>query len=350
MKSLRSWLFLAGILLFLLLIKHFFFPSPENESGGASPQKPPPSVKVMVATPDTLLEDIFVNGSLSGSESIDLQTEVAGKVLSVFFEEGEEVSAGKLLLKLNDADLQANLKKLEAQIFIANEKTARLKKLADINGVSKEEYEDALNLLQSLRADKSYTEAMIQKTELRAPFSGTIGLRNVSPGSMVSSTTVIASLEQSNPMKLDISVPEKYCHLLRKGSKLSFRVDHLQQNFSALVYATDPRIDPVTRSLRLRARCSNADGNLKSGSFARVKMVLHEKANAIMLPSEALIADMKGSKVFLVKRGEAVPATVQTGIRSNRSVEIVDGIHPGDSVIVSGHMQLKPGQQVKVIP
>ncbi len=349
MKSIRSLGIILGIILILLVIKHFFFPAPKGETSGGPPQKPPAPVRVMIAGTDTLLEDIFVNGSLSGTESIDLQPETQGKVVSLFFEEGEEVKKGELLIKLNDTELQAGLKKVQSQITIASEKLNRLKKLIDVNGISREEYESALNLVQSLEADKAYTEAMIQKTELRAPFSGTIGLRNVSPGSMVSSGTIIATLEQSDPMKLDISVPEKYSHLLGKGAHLSFRVEQLEEEFHGVVYATDPRIDPSTRSLRLRARCSNPEGKLKAGSFARVKLALKEHIGAVMIPSEAIVPELKGNKVFIVKNGESVPVSVQTGIRSSRKVEITSGLQAGDSVIVSGYMQLKPGQKVSLV-
>lgn len=351
MKSFKSWLVLFVCIAALLALKHFFFPAPETDAPGSGPpQKPPAPVRVKVARFDTLSDDIFVNGTLSGFESINIQPEVQGKVISIHFEEGERVSRGKVLLKLNDAELRANLMKFKAQAAIAKEKVQRLEKLTEIKGVSKEEYESALNLLRSLEADQAYTEALIQKTEITAPFDGQMGLRYVSPGSMVTTSTLIASLEQTNLLKLDMSVPEKYANLLSAGSVLKFRVEQSEEIFQAVVYAADPRIDPATRSLKLRAKCDNPRGILRPGSFARVELKLRQKPNVIMLPSEAIVPDMKGAKVFIVKNGESQPVQVVTGIRTAREVEILSGISAGDSVIVSGVMQLKPAQKVKVIP
>ncbi len=331
-------------------VKFFFFPAPKDDHAGMPSIKPPAPVRVMVVQRDTMLEEIYVNGNLMGSESINLQPEAEGKVLEVFFNEGEEVAKGKLLLKLNDAELKASLQKIIAQITLATEKVQRLQKLVSANSISKEEYENSLNTLQILEADKAFTQAMIDKTELRAPFSGTIGLRNVSPGSMINRNTVIASLEQSDTMKLDISVPEKYAYSLRKGSIISFHVDHLKEEFTGRIYAIDPRIDKASRSLRLRAICSNHQQKLKSGAFARVRLVLNEKSDALMLPTEAIIPDVKGSKVFLVRNGSGFPEMVQLGLRSSSRVEVTEGLQAGDSVIISGHMQLKPGQVLRVIP
>lgn len=350
LKKLRYYLLAALVIALMVIVKMYFFPKEKAASGpGMSGAAKPVNVTVEVVSAIVADNSIFVSGTLLAGESVDLQPEAQGKITGIYFSEGQRVSKGQLLLKLNDAELQAQLKKSQAQEKIAAEKTARLKKLLDISGVSREEYESALVLWQSHQADIEALRAAIDKTELRAPFSGTIGLRYVSPGSFAAPGMRIATLQQLDQLKLDFSIPEKYLSAVKNGDMVNFTIEGLSEQFSGRIYAIDPLIDQATRSVKLRALCSNGGGKLRPGAFARVKLALQAGTKALMVPTESLIPDMTGQKVFVVKNGEAVPKMVKTGIRTSDRIEITEGVSAGDSIIVTGVMMVKPGSKILVI-
>ena len=191
-------------------------------------------------------------------------------------------------------------------------------------------------------------EAQLLKTEIRAPFNGVIGLRWVSPGSYLSSQTRIAALKDLDPVKLDFTVPEKYSALMRVGDRISFPVGNSARTFDGTIYAVEPGIDASTRSLRVRARCPNRDGALVPGAFANVELVLRSVADALTVPSIAVIPELGGKKVFVYENGAAQPRSVETGIRSDTEVQITSGLVEGDLVITTGLMQLQPGVKVEV--
>ena len=349
MKSVKPWLLVTGIIGLLLLVRHCFFSGEQH----LSPSKPTTAisanVSVYVAELENLGDKIFTSGTLISNESVNMQPEIQGKVTGIYFQEGQFISNGSLLVKLNDAELQANLHKTTAQFKLASEKTARFRKLLEISGLSKEDYDNALNVEESLEADIEIIKAKIAQTEIRAPFSGICGLKNISVGSVVSPSIVIATIEQSDPMKIDLSLPEKYSELLNAGSVFSFNVEGIDKTFMAKIYAKDPKIDIETRSVRLRAICPNPGKILKSGSFAKIVLQLHRKTNAILIPTQALIPDLNAIKIYLVKNGNAFPQLVKTGIRTQDRIEITEGLKAGDSIIVSGIMQVKPGMKHNIV-
>lgn len=350
MKKRTIFLIVILIVIGLALIKIFVIPGSKSSGPAKSnPMSAALNVTVILAKFDTLENEIFIAGTLSSNESVDLQPETQGKIIGIYFQEGHRVNKGDLLVKLNDAELQATLKKIAAQLKLASEKEIRLKKLLELNGVSKEEYEIALNQFQSLQADEQIMKAKIALTEIKAPFSGIVGLKYVSVGSIVNSASKIATLEQNDQVKLDISVPEKYTSLIKVGDLINFKTDGNLNTFTAKVYAADPKIEEETRSLKLRAICANYSGQLKAGSFAKVVLNLNKRTNAIMVPTQALVPDMKGQKLFICKNGMSQPQVVKTGIRTSDRIEITDGIKLGDSIIVLGVLQAKPGQKVNVI-
>ncbi len=206
----------------------------------------------------------------------------------------------------------------------------------------------ALGELNVLRAELQLIEAQLLKTEIRAPFSGVIGLRWVSPGSYLSSQTRIASLNDLDPVKLDFTVPEKYSALMKAGDKISFEVEGFDRTFPGTIYAVEPSVDATTRSLRVRARCPNSDGALIPGGFANVDLVLRSISDALTVPSIAVIPELGGKKVFVFEDGAAQPRSVETGIRSENAVQITNGLAEGDIVIVSGLLRMQPGLVVEI--
>jgi membrane fusion protein (multidrug efflux system) len=352
--KLKNLILLAVVITALLLAKFFFFPSqsgvPDQKGGG----KPgggggaPANVTAVVLHPEKLSNEVYASGTIMANEEVKLQPELSGKIVQLNFQEGSKVSKGQLLVKINDADLQANYKKLQLQYKLAEEKLNRQKQLLAINGISQEEFDVLQNQYDVVKADMDYATAQIAKTEIRAPFDGMIGLKSVSEGAYVTPATVIAGIQQVNPLKIDFFVAEQYSAAVKKGAELHFTVEGNNEKLSGQVYAVEPKIDMSTRSLQVRAVCPNAKGTILPGAFARVQLQLGGVDSALMLPTEAVIPDLKGKKVFVIRNGQAEPQKVVTGLRTDEKIQVVEGLKAGDTVVARGIMQLKPGTPVKI--
>jgi membrane fusion protein (multidrug efflux system) len=350
MKLNRSLIFILVIVAVLLAAKFLFFSgnSAKPATPGAAPKNSVLPVSGIITQTTTLANKVYASGTVLANEEVELRPEASGKILEINFKEGSLVSKGELLIKINDADLIAQQKKLQYQVKLATEQEERQKKLLDIQGVSQEEYDISLSQLNSYKADQDYTRALVAKTELRAPFNGVIGLKNVSEGSYVSPQQTIAWLQQIDPVKIDFSIPEKYASIIHKGDKINFSLSSSKETFTGEVYAVQPRIDVATRTLQVRALSPNKDRKIIPGSFVKVELVLKEYADAIMVPTQAIVPVLKGKNVFVSRGGLAVPQKVETGIRNDTAIQVVDGLQPGDTIITSGLMQLKPNTPVKV--
>ncbi len=324
-----------------------------NNTGEVNPAVPsglPKSpVNVYIVKVQELNNNVYATGTIIANEEVTLLPEIAGKIIFLNIKEGSTVQKGELLVKINDADFQAQLKKMELQLKFLEEKLNRLKQLLVINGISQEEYDLNLNLVNTAKADIEYTKAQIAKTEIHAPFNGVMGLRYVSEGSMINASTKIASIQQINQVKIDFSIPEKYAVVLSEKETISFTVSGSDQKYSAKVYAIEPKIDQATRTIQLRALADNAKGDLFPGVFVKIELPLRKIANALMVPTEAIIPILKGKKVFICKNGKAQEVLVETGIRTDDQIQITNGLAEGDSVITTGIMQLKQGMPVKTV-
>ena len=305
------------------------------------------AVNIKVIKNSVFQNVIQVAGSVISNEEVDLHTETSGKVTSINFKEGQKVKKGELLLKVNDADLQAQLQKAEIRKKLAGDKEYRQKVLLDKKGVSQEVYEATLNDLNSAKADIENIKAQIGKTEIRAPFDGTIGLRYVSEGSYVSPGTQIANLINQNQVKIDFAVPQRYASSISASSKVKVKTSSGKE-YPVKIYAFEQKIDPATRSLKARAIYPNNKGELIPGSYVTVTIELNDIVNAVVIPTQALALDISGESVFLYKNGVAVAKKVESGVRNEAEVQIVNGLSIGDSVITSGIMQLRPNSKVKI--
>jgi membrane fusion protein (multidrug efflux system) len=349
MKSSRVILLVIVLIAVLLAVKFIFLNS--NTTGTSQTASAPKNASVpvyaIIAKTNKLQNKIFASGTVLANEEVELRPEASGKVLRVNFREGTQVSQGELLIKINDADLVAQLKKLDVQIKLSSEQVERQKKLLDIQGISQEEYDIALSQFNSLKSDQEYTRAQLAKTELRAPFSGVIGLKNISEGSYVSPNQTIAWLQQIDPVKIDFSIPEKYAPMIHKGDQINFSNANID-SAKGEVYAIQPRIDIATRTLQVRAISPNKQGKIVPGSFVKVELVLSEYTDAILVPTEAIVPVLKGKNVFLARNGKAFSQKVETGIRTDTTIQVTNGIRTGDTVITSGLMQLRQEMPVKI--
>ncbi len=349
MKTIKVIITIAIIIGAFALIKIFFLTpkSPGAPAGGPTQKMPPAPVNMYVVAPQVLQNNVYATGTLLANEEVMLLPEISGKIVGLYIHEGSQMRKGDLLLKINDADFQAQLRKMELQLKIADEKVARLKQLLSIQGISQEEYDIALNQSNTIKADIDYIKAQIAKTELRAPFNGIMGLKYVSEGSTITTATRIASIQQVNPIKIDFSVPEKYAGTLNQNDNIAFTVSENNKQYKARIYAIEPKIDQATRTLQIRALTDNSKNELFAGAFAKIELPLRTIDNALMIPTEAVIPILKGKKVFICKDGKAQEVIIETGIRTDTQVQVVSGLKIGDSVITTGIMQLKPGAPVR---
>lgn len=318
--------------------------SEEQAAGG-----PPPAMAVQVhVLQGAPLDHAFTTtGTLLPNEEVELRSEVSGRVTHIGFQEGGKVSAGQVLVRINDDDLQAQLRKAEAGLKVAQDSEGRQKQLLDVNGVSREVFDATVAQRIGMQADAENLRAQIAKTTIRAPFSGAIGLRSISEGGYVSPTALIANLKQTDPMKLDFTVPERYGRQMRAGTRVDFLLEGDTTRYQAEVYAVEPSVDASTRSIRVRARSANKSGSLMPGAFAKVDVKLETIPNALTIPAEALIPDIQGQKVMVMKGGKAQSVRVDIGIRTENTVQLISNVQPGDTVITSALLAVRDGMEVK---
>lgn len=336
---------------FLLFIIILFLSGCKGTGSGPdnnNPVKKSVPVVAILVQPRTLDNIILATGSLIANEEVELRSEIPGRIIAINFEEGSFVNKSDLLLKIDDRELQAHLKKLLVEDKQAKDDVYRKEKLLALKAVSQEEYDKTVNQSGIVQAQLELIKAQISKTEIYAPFSGKIGLRQVSPGGFISSTTLVARLQQTDPVKIDFAIPEKYREKIHNGTTIQFQVEGADSIFTGRVYAIEPKIDPVTRNVSLRAVCQNPHGILVPGAFARIEILLERIPAALVIPSEAIIPQMNGEKVFICKEGKARSRIIVTGIRTEREVQVIEGLNPGDTVITSGIMQLRDEMPVKI--
>jgi membrane fusion protein (multidrug efflux system) len=306
------------------------------------------TVKGEVLEPQKFSESLSLSGSLEANEQVELRSEVSGVVENISFEEGSNVSKGQVLLRVNDLELRAQLAKIKTAEKLAEENERRAQLLLEKEAISQEEYDMARADLQSAKAESQLIAAQLGKATIRAPFSGTIGLREISEGTYVTPSSLIAKLVNTDKLKLTFSIPEKYSSQVGVGSELTFTTAGSPEEHTATVYALEPGVDVATRTLKMRAMAENKEGKLIPGTFANVMLPLATVNDAIMVPTQALIPVQNGKKIYVVQNGIAREVMVQTGSRTENAVRVLSGLKPGDTILTSGVMILKDGAPVNV--
>ncbi len=319
-------------------------------SGSAVSQRArgPISVEGFVVQPSSVSEDVEVSGTLLPSETTQIRAEVSGRITQLNFSEGTIVPKDFLLVKLFDQDLQAQLRKLEVQLQIATKTVQRQRELLAIKGISQQDFDlSALNV-DNLKADIQTIKISISKTEIRAPYEGQIGLRNVSMGAYLSPADIITTLRDIKKLKLEFSVPEKYAKNISKGYIVKFKVDGGKKMHEAVVLATEGNVDQNTRTLKIRAIVPGNDAELVPGIFAKVNLQLGQDSLALMVPSQALIPQARNKQVIIFRKDSAQFTVVETGLRDSAYVQILKGLHAGDTIVTTGLMAVRPTTKIKI--
>jgi membrane fusion protein (multidrug efflux system) len=319
-------------------------PNARGGAGGGGPMR----VDGYVVRAEQLDNTLESSGTLQSNEEVEIRPELSARVVTIYFREGTAVAKGAMLVKLYDGDLLAQLQKLRSQRELSAKTSERQQYLLAKGGVSQQEADVAAAQVESFDADIALIQTQIQKTNIRAPFSGTIGLRAISEGAIVTPTTVMATLQQTNPLKVDFSVPEKYSKQVRKGDPVEFSVASDEKAYRGTVYAIEPKVDLTTRTVRLRALVPNPNNTLRPGQFAEVRLKLGTVSEAILVPTQAIIPGVREKQLIVQKNGKASFVTVETGTRLDKRIQITKGVQPGDTVVTSGMLQLKPDMPVKI--
>jgi membrane fusion protein, multidrug efflux system len=314
----------------------------------ARPRQGVVNVDAFVVKESSVSQDVQIPGSLMPFEETQIRAEVGGRIVELNVKEGTVVTKGTLLVKLFDEDLQAQLKKLQVQLKIAEKTEERNKELLAINGISQQEYDLSTLNVENLRADIETTRIAISKTAIRAPYTGKVGLRNISLGSYISPADIITTIRQVDKLKLEFSVPEKYAQEIGQGYAVKFRVDGGVQDHQAIVMATESSVDQSTRTLKVRAVVNGSNRELVPGIFAKVNLQLGKDANALLIPTQAIIPTARNKQVIILRKDSATFTVVETGIRDSAYVQVLQGLKVGDTVITSGLMAIRPNSKVKV--
>jgi membrane fusion protein, multidrug efflux system len=329
------------------------FSSPSGNDSDPEMQGQPASdmlrAEAVRLEPESIEDRIFSSGTIEANEVVDLSAETSGIITEIYFDEGRDVEQGDLLLKINDSELRAERSRAQFRYNLAEQREQRQKRLLDRGGISQDEYDATLNEVNVLKAELELIEARIDHTELRAPFSGKIGLKYVSTGSYITPDRRIASLQEIDPVKIDFSVPERYLARVDVGDRVDFNVQGYDSTFVGEVYAIEPRIDTDTRTVQVRALSQNPDQLLFPGAFANIVLVLDEIDDALLVPSISLVPELNRQKLFVVRNGKVESVPVRTGIRTSERVQIIEGVAPGDTVLTTGILQARDGMDVDIV-
>lgn len=298
--------------------------------------------------PNYLEYTIEATGNLIAYEAVQIRPERSGKVVDLSFQEASFVPQNKIIARIDDQELKAQKRRLEINLDLAKKEVARGNELLTIQGISEEEVDRLINRVEDLQAEINILNIQIEKSLVKAPFSGLIGLRQISQGAFVTSNDIIAELRQINPIKLEFDVPEKFLNQVKEGQVLSFTTVGSDQTYSAEVYAISTEIASGTRTFKVRARSQNPDSALRPGQFAKVTLVTGTNDQAIIVPTDAVIPILNGKQVFVAKNGKAVATNVETGDRVNEGIEITSGLKIGDTVILTGLLTLVDGMPIQV--
>ena len=338
---------MTGLVLGSLLLTLTACSRGEQQAPAARPQNRAMPVEMQPVSQQEVVDRIRAVGSLAADESVIIRPEIPGIVESIRFSEGETVTAGDVLVTLNAAEQQALVDQAAATVELNRLSFERAKDLLAGNMISKQDYDEARSRLKESEAALRRNRALLDKTILRAPFSGIIGLRHVSPGAYVSPGQDLVNLESIDPVKVEFRVSERFAPALKVGAPIQVAVDAVGgREFTGTIYAIDPRLNPQSRAFAVRAEVPNPDRSLQPGMFARVEVLAERRADAIVVPEQALWPQGEHVYVFRVVDGQAKLVPVTTGARFDGKVEIRSGLEADDLIVTAGQMKIRDGMPV----
>ena len=319
-----------------------------REQASKSRERSPMKVEVIIAKPSPLSVVVKSTGDLLPNEQVEIKSPVAGNVMSIHFKEGEFVRKGDLLVKIDDRNWKARLEGLEARLATALNELKRNETLLKIEGTSEEEVDQARATVSELKAQIDELKVMIDLAAIKAPFSGRLGMRDFSTGAYLQQGAFITNLAQTDPLKIDFSVPARYAGRIHDGITVQVGTTGTGKTSEATVYAVDPVVSISNRSIRARALLGNPGQTFVAGDFVQVSLEIEETGEAILVPAESVIPELKTHVIYKIKQGKAARTDVTIGIRTESNIQVLSGIEPGDTVMVSGLLEINDGDKVMV--
>lgn len=352
MKRIHALLAVVAIALAAGLAAAFRGPADGPGVGGSSRGGAEKTLRadVVVVQPEAIRDVVRTTGSLAANESVEVVSELSRRLLTVHVAEGTAVEKGALLFKLDDADLVADLARLDVRRQLAATTEKRQRDLLARNALSQQTYDQAVAELRTVEAEIRALRVTLGKTEIRAPFRARAGLRRVSEGAWLTPSTPLTTLQDTSRIKVDFSLPERYAGAVAIGQRFQFSVAGRAERFEGEVIAIEPQIDAASRSLRVRGIAENASGALVPGAFASLEIPLEQKAAGILVPAQAVVPTPSGHGVYVVADGRAQLREVRIGLRTQESVEIQSGLAPGDTVVTSNLLRIRPGVRIEAAP
>lgn len=341
-----KWLFFAISFFSIISCEDKKTSSPPPATARGERGNRPMQAEGFVVRTKALSENIEVPGTLLPFEETEIRPEISGRIVYLNVPEGRFVSKGTVLAKLFDGDLQAQLKKLQVQLEIAQQTAARYKELLKIGGVSQQEYDLTELQVNNLNADMQLVKVDIYKTTIRAPYSGRIGLKSISSGAYVTPTNIITTISQVNKLKMEFTVPEKYSAAMKRGRTVNFTIAGTDKIFSSAIMATESNIEANTRTLKVRSVVDGIHPSLVPGAFAKVTLKMDENNEALVIPTQAVIPQARNKRVIIYRDGVAKFEIVSTGLRDSSFVQITEGLKAGDTVITTGLLAIRPDSKI----
>mgnify|MGYP001030115647 FL=1 len=330
-------------------------PAPQAPAGAPAPGKgggPPGGFAIGVETvrvaTSVFVDDVAAVGSLKSNESVVLRPEIAGRIAAIHLREGMPAAKGAVLVALDASTQAAELRQAEANLALSQANHRRTEELYEKKFVSARARDEAAANLKVLEAAVALAQARLQKTQIRAPFAGIVGIRNVSVGDYVKEGQELVNIEDIGALKADFRLPESYLSRLRKGQSVEVSTDAMPgQTFKGTLDAIDPLLDASGRAISLRARLENPDLKLRPGMFVRVRLAFGGERQGLAVPEEALVPAGDDNFVFRVSEGKAQRVMVKVGQRRDATVEITEGLKAGDEVVSAGQLKLRDGVPVR---
>lgn len=317
----------------------------KKEAGLGTEKKKSPAVEVVLVEPTDVVRIISIPGTIIANEEVQLYSETSGRIQQILFKEGQIVQKNAPLVQIDSDILKAQKRKLLVDLSLAKKDEARKKNLLSAQGISEEEYERSAANLAAIEADIDLIDVQISKASIKAPFTGRVGLRKVSEGAFVNSSTLITTLVQENPVKVEFSISERYAGSIKNGQTITFQLDQTKKNYEATVYAYESVINAGTRMITVRASLKN-DGNLIPGAFVSIQYNLGIEKEAFMVPTESINPVLKGQTIFVERNGTAVEIPVEVGIRSADKIQVIGDLQKGDKVLISGILGIRNGMPI----
>ncbi|MEO6191291.1 MAG: efflux RND transporter periplasmic adaptor subunit [Saprospiraceae bacterium] len=340
---------------FYIKIVVFFFlfveckKTTDHQSSTPSQAPRPSSAEAIIIKGEQLDENLRVAGVLLAAEQVIIHPEISGKVTQIFFKDGQVVNKNQLLLKLNDEDLIAKLNKLKIQEELLHINEQRQSELLKVKAIGNAEYENSSLQYKNILSDINILKTDLKKYYIRAPFNGTLGFRNISPGDFINSSTNITTLTQVHPLKLKFSVSEQYINRVQVKQKILFSCDNQNTTYSATINSLSPFLNEESKNLEILALVDHSPKTLRPGLFATVQFNISKKSKSIMVPSQCIIPRIKDKQVALYKSGKVMFSIVEIGFRDSSRVEILSGIQIGDTILTTGLMKVKEGTSINLI-